>query len=186
MPSKLTEDFIKRGLRGVVLSNGESLYETDIEMLTANILSILPSTDVRFDFLKATILDKFPDKGNWDNFMLLHHTDEIRYALEDGNKQRFAEALHHTFLLSGYILRQQGSKTDDLLHNMISYYEEYKIPRESLPYEIAKVKDDSAVSIQIDDRNYIRTVKHPYWEQRVLVDTTTQQTLTTKIQNNEL
>lgn len=187
MASKITEDFIRRGLRGVALaSNGEVLYESDIDILVKNIMSILPSTDIRFEFLKSTIIDKIPDKGNWDNFMILYHTDKLKYSLERKDNKSFTEHLHHVFLLSGYILYTQGSKTDDLLHNMISYYEDYKIPKEGLSYEVQNIIFDNAICTQIDHNNYIRTAKAIYWNQTVLAPTTKQQTLTKQIQNNGL
>lgn len=181
MASDIIKDFIMRGLRGVPLNNGDTLWETDVENLTNNIMSIMPSTDIRLDFLESEVLSKIPDRENGgdDNKWFILLLDRLITQIFNnlGNKN---EAYHHIFLLSGIMLRQQGFKTDDLLHKMITYYEAYKIPQESLPNEINSIEVENAITIPINQTEYIRIADIPYYGKYTLIETLKQQQINIK------
>lgn len=187
----LIEEALRRGIRGLTISNGETLTETDVDIIVHNVMKMIPSADVRLDYLKSTMFDLIPDKEDVVllTFIKILKSAQLQVEFNVHTKEAWAfnESLHHIFLLSGYLLRTRGSSIDDLLHNMISYYEAYKILAPLLPQEIqANIGGIEPLSTKINELEVIRTQIDEIKGYRWLIETQEQEQLITKIRNNGL
>lgn len=189
----ILEDFIKRGVRGITLSDGTIIHETDAEIIAYNILKVMPSLQVRSVYLQENVFDFLPDKERSAAIHLNKYIRTLFWYLED-HKDIVSEetplyikvVLHYIFLLSGHILRQQGSNLDDLLHNMFTYYEAYKIPMILLPQEVYENNEaESPLTITINQIECIRTEINSDLGARTLLQTIQQKEYNKQIENNE-